>query len=81
MYSPIALQFQIIVPPHLLTFGFFVGPPFLFGPPLPSPPFPARFFRFCFADISVIVKTDCSFYETKQFSLNSFNQLSALIMS
>ena len=33
------------------------------------------------ADISVIVKTDCSFYETKQFSLNSFNQLSALIMS
>ena len=34
------LQFQIISspPPSLLIFGFFVGPPFLFGSHLPSPP-------------------------------------------
>ena len=34
------LQFQIIAapPPSLLIFGFFVGPPFLFGSHLHSPP-------------------------------------------
>ena len=53
------LQFQIIVPPHLLIFGFFIGPPISYlDPPAYS------FSRFHFADISEIVKTDCSICET-----------------
>ena len=54
MYVP-TLQFQIIVPPRLLIFGFFVGPPRLLifrlsvGPPPPfyydpPPPLPHPLF-------------------------------------
>ena len=53
------LQFQIIVSPRLLVFGFFVGPPSYLDP-LPW----LINFQIFFVDISETVKTDRSFYET-----------------
>ena len=52
--------------PRLLIFEVFVGTtPFSYLDPPPPPHPPAyQFSRFCFADISEIVKTDCSFCET-----------------
>ena len=47
---------------RLLIFGFFVGPPsaFLFG----NPPSTPAFSRFCFVDISEIIKTNFSVCKT-----------------
>ena len=53
------LQFQIIVSPRLLVFGFFVGAPSYLDP-LPR----LINFQIFFVDISETVKTDRSFYET-----------------
>ena len=64
-------QFQIIVPP-LIIFLIFCRkppPPFRIWTPLPPPAY--QLSRFCFADISEIVKTDCFIYETVQTVLIS----------
>ena len=77
------LQFQIIVPPCLLIFWFFVG-----ALPLLSYLDHLRWlifqilFCFCFTGISEIVKTDCSICETVnsliQTILISFNPVCKL---
>ena len=61
-----ALQFQILVPGHLLIFGFFVGPPLSYlDPPPPSTTNLAYWFsKFCFGDFSEIVQMDCFICET-----------------
>ena len=55
----ITLQFQIILPRAYQSLDFWLDASFL----VLTPPF-YWFSRFCFEDISEIVKTDCSFWET-----------------
>ena len=67
-------------PPRLLIFGFFVGLPLSYLDPSPSSPV-ITFSGFLLQVCQRLLKQIVFLRNCKQFSLNSFNQLSVLIPS